>query len=742
MTHLISGRRLAAAILTVTTVTAVAGTLVTAPALAAPALAPAVAPADVTAGTEASLSLPADAEIVSAGTNGFLTARPDGSGGKTFAWTNIADGTVTPLPGQFGYDTGSDTAVTGDGRAYMLRDMNGAGSFHTSIDLKTALGEDAVFVGASGTMLFATKPDARGKLDLYRVSKPYDSVVKQKISYGSQNTGFKILGSGGNEVFILGSAHDGMSTSYFSTTYKLNGTGPFGLYDYTKPVGAWAANATGSVSPAYQAWTERANGTTEASVYNRTAYTTTRFPLGTDENVTVAGTVGDWLLYGLPGGATATSPNPLHALTARSLTGTAKVKLLDHITSSAVAPDGSVLVRGGSATEGEGLYRITEFGGEPYITQVATTGQPTSVRVTVDNVPTVVDLDRNGTTVPMRWSLSRTNVVVDFTLTHGPTGKKFTQRLTQPSSPALITWNGLLDGISAPNGDYTWTVTAKPLNGIGAAGYDAGNLRVVRKANPHDFNDNGSTDVLARDASGVLWRDDLFDWPVSAQITTARRTKVGTGWQTYKQIESVGNIAGSAHGDLIALDGAGYLWHYLGKGDGTFATRAKVGSGWGGYNKLAGGSDLTGDGRADLLATDAAGVLWLYKGTGSSTAPFATRVRVGAGWGGYNQLTAVGNIAGTAAGDLVARDTAGVLWLYQGNGTGGFTTRVRIGSGWGAFSQLVGAGDVDNDGRPDLIAYGAGGTYVYRSTGSATTPFSRMTTNLYPGEGTKFTSVS
>ncbi|WP_399495269.1 FG-GAP repeat domain-containing protein [Streptomyces sp. P9(2023)] len=93
-------------------------------------------------------------------------------------------------------------------------------------------------------------------------------------------------------------------------------------------------------------------------------------------------------------------------------------------------------------------------------------------------------------------------------------------------------------------------------------------------------------------------------------------------------------------------------------------------------------------------------------------------------------------------GDLVARDTTGVLWLYQGNGTGNFTARVRIGAGWNGFTHLVGAGDVTNDGRPDLIAYGAKGTYVYRSTGSSSAPFSRQTTSLYAGEGGTFNTVA
>ncbi|MET9672855.1 VCBS repeat-containing protein [Streptomyces sp. NPDC006482] len=240
----------------------------------------------------------------------------------------------------------------------------------------------------------------------------------------------------------------------------------------------------------------------------------------------------------------------------------------------------------------------------------------------------------------------------------------------------------------------------------------------------------------------MLWRDDLFDWPSGGKVTTAKRTRLGAGWQVYNQIEAAGNLAGAPAGDLLARDGAGVLWSYLGKGDGTFATRIRIGPGWQIYNKLAAGSDVTGDGRSDLLATDTSGVLWLYKGTGSWSAPFTGRTRVGAGWQGYHQITAVGDVVGGAAGDLVARDTAGVLWLYQGNGAGNFTTRVRIGAGWNGFTHLVGGGDVTGDGRPDLIAYGPNGAAVYRATGSTTTPFAAQATNLYAGEGTKFNSVA
>ncbi|MFJ8190094.1 FG-GAP repeat domain-containing protein [Streptomyces sp. NPDC096094] len=77
----------------------------------------------------------------------------------------------------------------------------------------------------------------------------------------------------------------------------------------------------------------------------------------------------------------------------------------------------------------------------------------------------------------------------------------------------------------------------------------------------------------------------------------------------------------------------------------------------------------------------------------------------------------------TAPGDLVARDKAGVLWLYLGKGDGTFAPRTRIGGGWNAYRYTVGIGDADRDGRRDLYAYGADETYYYPGTGNWRAPF-------------------
>lgn len=450
------------------------------------------------------------------------------------------------------------------------------------------------------------------------------------------------------------------------------------------------------------------------------------------------GLVGGWVVYGEAGGLTSGDANPLHAVTAYDPGTGRSVKLLDHLTSSAAAPDG-LYVRGGSVADGEGLYKITTGGdGAPVVTRVASAGAPTKVEITGNSVPAVVDLDKNGGSTALRWDLSRSNVEARITLRHVRTGKTLVVTETHPATPSVtLDWDGgaIGDGFeAAPNGAYTWEVVAAPLNGIGPVATAEGTFTVTRKTQPHDFNDNGTPDVLARDSAGRLWRSDTY---FSTRLNDGQLTQgedkalVGGGWNVYDRIEATGDLGGSPVGDLVARDTSGVLWLYQGNGRGGFATRTRVGGGWGVYDRVTGGSDVTGDGRNDLLATDRSGVLWLYPGTGDATAPFSARKRVGGGWGVYNDLTAAGNLGGAAAGDLIARDRDGVLWLYLGKGDGTFASRTRIGGGWGPYTHLVAVGDADRDGLGDLVALSPTGAYLYRGTGAWKSPFrSRQVTGL------------
>ncbi|MEU3501797.1 VCBS repeat-containing protein, partial [Streptomyces hundungensis] len=353
---------------------------------------------------------------------------------------------------------------------------------------------------------------------------------------------------------------------------------------------------------------------------------------------------------------------------------------------------------------------------------------------------------RQGPVAP-EVRLTHNNTDVTVTLRHTASGAQREIELRvdpaqwESTDPAWreLDWDGLMGpsyspNTAAPNGGYTWTLTAKPYNGIGPDLVQSGAFTVSRKAAPHDFTDNGSPDLLIRDGLGNLQRKDTYREPGTGKLKGGEAATIGTDWDIYNQVTAVGDVAGGPVGDVVARDKSGVLWLYLGKGDGTLDTRVRIGSGWGEYNQLTGGGDVSGDGRSDLLARDSHGVLWLYKGTGNWRAPFAPRVKAGTGWDMYNQVTAVGDVAGGPGGDLVGRDKDGVSWLYLGKGDGTFESRVRIGAGWGEYTQTVGIGDSDGDGRADVfVTTSTGDSYVYRGTGNWRAPFApREATGLYP----------
>ncbi|MFE9133671.1 FG-GAP repeat domain-containing protein [Streptomyces sp. NPDC007355] len=355
----------------------------------------------------------------------------------------------------------------------------------------------------------------------------------------------------------------------------------------------------------------------------------------------------------------------------------------------------------------------------PVVVAVASTGESAQLAVIEHNVPAVANLDRPGPFV-LTWKIGPGPVTGWITVTHVKTGIQSSTSVDTSTNdpwfaPSLDLQRKVGSG-ALPNGDYTWNVDVNPATGTGAGLSASGTFKIARATKPHDFNDNGAADLLSRDSSGTLWRHD-------SDVSTV---KVGTGWQVYDRIEAAGNLGGSAVGDVLGRDGGGTLWLHKGVGDGTFAPgRIKVGIGWNAYNHLAAGSDVTGDGLPDLVGIDKSGVLRVHTGTGSTLAPFAPgRKSAGAGWGVYNEIAAVGNLAGAAAGDLVARDRNGVLWLHLGKGDGTFAPRTRIGAGWNAYSQIVGVGDDNRDGRPDLIGVGANRPFFYKGLGDWKYPLS------------------
>ncbi|QIP88649.1 hypothetical protein GLX30_20975 [Streptomyces sp. Tu 2975] len=303
-------------------------------------------------------------------------------------------------------------------------------------------------------------------------------------------------------------------------------------------------------------------------------------------------------------------------------------------------------------------------------------------------------------------------------------------------------------------GSLTAPFTARIEIGGGWQGYD----QIVGL---NDNNGDGLGDLVARTPSG-----DLYFYGATGDMTRPfkGRIRIGGGWQIYNQLVATDDRDGDGFADLLARTPGGSLYIYWGDGTGNFAQRDAVGTGWEWASLFAGAGSNPNYGKSEIMGIDTRDSLYYYwarnngalaarqliGGTGdfagvkkltlaSNLTPgnipslmftydgtlYSDGAVVGGGWDAYNMLVGPGDLSGDGKGDLLARDGSGNLYLYRGYGTGDrFAAKQKIGSGWGAFNELVGAGDYTGDGRADLLARTPAGTlYLYKGTGSASSPF-------------------
>ncbi|MFD7918212.1 FG-GAP repeat domain-containing protein [Streptomyces sp. NPDC059740] len=312
-----------------------------------------------------------------------------------------------------------------------------------------------------------------------------------------------------------------------------------------------------------------------------------------------------------------------------------------------------------------------------------------------------------------------------------------------------------------PGGDlYLYRGTGKPAAPLAARAAVGGGWQTYNQLlSADDWDGDGLADLMARDYQGVLW---FYSADGKGNFTA--RQQLGTGW-TSAQFANAGGVPAWGRRELVGLDRKGTLYWYGGMGDGQLSARqqasdtggfagakltyassldpegyadllelyngtlynynspaggGELASGWPNYPLVLGPGDLTGDGHGDLLARDSSGVLWLYPGRGDG-ASLAARTKVGGGWDAYNSLVGSGDFTGDGRTDIVARTPAGTLYLYPGTGRAAvpFLAKVKLGTGWQQYGQLVSPGDLDGDGRADLLGANSAGTlYRYSSYGS------------------------
>lgn len=227
-----------------------------------------------------------------------------------------------------------------------------------------------------------------------------------------------------------------------------------------------------------------------------------------------------------------------------------------------------------------------------------------------------------------------------------------------------------------------------------------------------DFNGDHNPDVITRNSAGRL-----FLHPGNGTGGWLSTIAYGYGWNAFTALVAVGDWNGDDANDLMARDSSGRLYLYPGNGTGGWLPRVAYGYGWNAMTAIVGMGDFNGDDNPDLMARQSDGRLWLYPGNG--TGGFLPRVAYGYGWNAMTSILGVGDFNSDGTMDLAARDTAGQFWLYAGNGTGGWIAgRTLIGTGWQRFTALVAPWDFSGDGNVDVMARNSlGQLYLFQGDG-------------------------
>ncbi len=168
--------------------------------------------------------------------------------------------------------------------------------------------------------------------------------------------------------------------------------------------------------------------------------------------------------------------------------------------------------------------------------------------------------------------------------------------------------------------------------------------------------------------------------------------------------------------ELLARGTDGALQLYGRKGSAWEAART-VGWGWNIFNLTFSPGDFNGDGKGDVIARDSAGTLYLYAGDG--TGGWKPAQTIGKGWNVFDTIVSPGDFNGDGHNDVLAREPGGALYLYPGNGSGGWLARTAVGQGWQMMDALLTPGDFNGDGNVDVLARDRSGyLYFYGGNGA------------------------
>ncbi|WP_168715415.1 MULTISPECIES: FG-GAP-like repeat-containing protein [Streptomyces] len=194
-----------------------------------------------------------------------------------------------------------------------------------------------------------------------------------------------------------------------------------------------------------------------------------------------------------------------------------------------------------------------------------------------------------------------------------------------------------------------------------------------------DFTNDGKADIMARyegPSNEDISQNTLRLWVNRGDGTFHAARNVTGGWNFTQT--AAADFDGNGKTDLIARDAEGNLKIWAGRGDGTFGAAQQLSTNWKYTQTTA--ADFNGDGEADIIARDPA-TNTLKMWTHNSAGYFNAARNVTGGWS-FSQ-TVAGDIDANGTTDILARDNAtGRLKAWSGRGDTTFGAARDITGGW------------------------------------------------------------